>query len=69
VTDKLKTFIGKLGLWVTKLRKKPVWKQVKLELINVSYFPEAVTDKYKWITDSPQNYNIPLEEVNYINII
>jgi hypothetical protein len=47
-----------------KTRKKTVWKQVTLELISVSkitwlicspgfveYFPEAVTDKYKWITD------------------
>jgi hypothetical protein len=47
-----------------KTRKKTVWKQVTLELINVSkitwlicspgfvkYFPEAVTDKYKLIID------------------
>jgi hypothetical protein len=37
------------------------------------YFPGAVTDKYKWITDpfhadSPHNYNFSLEEGNYIDI-
>jgi hypothetical protein len=70
-----------------KTRKKTVWKQVILELISVSkitwlicspgfvkYFPEAVTDKYKWITDPfhadfPQNYDFSLEEGNYIDII
>jgi hypothetical protein len=87
VTDKLKTFTGKLGLWARKLERKQCAKQVTLELISVSkitwlicspgfckYFPEAVTDKYKWITDpfhadSPQNYDFSLEEGNYINII
>jgi hypothetical protein len=39
------------------------------------YFPEAVSDKYKWITDpfhadSPQNYEFSLEEQeNYNDII
>jgi hypothetical protein len=38
------------------------------------YFPEAVTDKYKWImdpfhADSHQNYDFSHEEENYIDII
>jgi hypothetical protein len=36
LTDKLMTFIEILGLWGTKLGKKTAWKQVTLELINVS---------------------------------
>jgi hypothetical protein len=40
----------------------------------LSYFPEAVSDKFKWIVDpfhadSPQNYYFLLEEENYIYII
>jgi hypothetical protein len=52
---------------------------IKDHLVNLQsrfckYFPAAVTDKYKWITDpfhadSPQNYDFSLEEGNYINII
>jgi hypothetical protein len=47
---------------------------VNLQSMFCKYFPEAVTDKYKWITDpchasSPQNYDFPLEDVNYIHII
>jgi hypothetical protein len=75
-TDKLKTF----GLVGQKIRKKTVWKQVALELISVSkitwlicspgfvkYFPEAVTDKYKWIkdpfhADSPRITNFLLKK-------
>jgi hypothetical protein len=85
VTDKLKTFIGKLGLWVRKLERKSVETSdigidqfIKDHLVNLQsrfckYFPEAVTDKYRWITDpfhadSPQNYNFSLEG-NYIDII
>jgi hypothetical protein len=63
-----------------------MWKLVTLELISVSkitwlicspgfvnYFPEAVSDKYKWITDpfhadSRQNYDFSLEEGHYIDI-
>jgi hypothetical protein len=41
VTDKGKTFIGKLGLWVRKLRKT-TWKQVTLELISVSEIPSLI---------------------------
>jgi hypothetical protein len=53
VTGKLKTFIGKLGLWVRKLERKQC---IKAHLVIcspgiVKYFPEAVTDKYKWIMD------------------
>jgi hypothetical protein len=54
-------------------------QSIKDRLVNLQsryckYFPEAVTDKYKWITDpfhadSPQNYNLSLEEENYIDII
>jgi hypothetical protein len=46
------------------LWRKTVWKKVTLELINISkiiwficitrfskYFPEAKSDKYKWISD------------------
>jgi hypothetical protein len=38
------------------------------------FFPEAVNDKYKWITDpydagSPQNYEFSPEEENYTDII
>jgi hypothetical protein len=47
---------------------------VNLQFRFCKYFPEAVTDKYKWITDpfhadSPQNYDFSLEEGNYIGII
>jgi hypothetical protein len=47
---------------------------VNLQSRFCKYFPEAVTDKYKWITDpfhadSHQNYNFSLEEGNYIDII
>jgi hypothetical protein len=42
--------------------------------VNALHFPEAVTDKYKWImdpfhADSPKNYDFSLEEGNYIDII
>jgi hypothetical protein len=53
---------------------------IKDHLVNLQsrfskYFPEAISDKYKWITDAfpaglPQNYNFSLEEEeNYIDII
>jgi hypothetical protein len=52
---------------------------IKDHLVNLrsrfcKYFPEGVTDKYKWImdpfhADSPQNYAFSLEEGNYIDII
>jgi hypothetical protein len=52
---------------------------IKDHLVNLQsgfckYFPEAVTDKYKWITDpfhadSPQNYYFSLEEGNYTDVI
>jgi hypothetical protein len=87
VTDKVKTFIGKLGFWVRKIEWKilnmfPCFKNfveensvqvsdtgiyqcIKDQLVNLQarfskYFQEAVSNKYKWITDSfhaesPQN--------------
>jgi hypothetical protein len=51
---------------------------IKDHLVNLQsrflYFPEAVTDKYKWVmdpfhADSPQNYDFSLEKGNYIDII
>jgi hypothetical protein len=38
------------------------------------YFPEVVSDKYKWFTDlccadSPKNYDFSIEEENCIDII
>jgi hypothetical protein len=54
-----------------------VWKQVTLNLISASkYFPKALSDKYKWMTDPfhadlPQNDDFSLqdEEEDYIDII
>jgi hypothetical protein len=68
---------------VQKTRKKTSDTQIdqciKDHLVNLQsrfckYFPEAVTDKYKWImdpfhADSPKNYGFSLEEGNYIDII
>jgi hypothetical protein len=47
---------------------------VNLQFRFCKYFPEAVTDKYKWITDpfhadSPRIYDFSLEKGNYIDII
>jgi hypothetical protein len=48
---------------------------VNLQSRFTKYFPEAVSDKYEWITDpfhadSLQNYDVSLEEEgNYIGII
>jgi hypothetical protein len=87
VTDKVKAFIGKLGLWVRKLEGNSLDEFSHLKdfveessvgtndtgtgqcikdcLVNLQsmfskYFPEAVSDKYKWImdpihVDTPQN--------------
>jgi hypothetical protein len=57
-----------------------IYQSIKDHLFNLEsrlskYFPEAVSDKYEWITDSfhvdsSQNYNFSLEEEeNYIGII
>jgi hypothetical protein len=92
VTEKVKAFVGKLGLWVRKLEAESleIFSQlkdfveensveksdtgivqcIKDHLVNLQsrfpkYFPEAVSDKYKWImdpfpADSPQNYDFSL---------
>jgi hypothetical protein len=97
----VKALIGKLGLWVRKLKGKSldmlshlndfveeksvetkdagIDQCIKDHLLNSwsrfsKYFPEAVCDKYKWITGPfyaamPQNYDFSLEEANYINIL
>jgi hypothetical protein len=47
---------------------------VNLQSGSSKYFPETVTDEYKWITDPfhadfLQNYDFSLEEGNYFDII
>ncbi|PNF14665.1 hypothetical protein B7P43_G11540 [Cryptotermes secundus] len=88
VTDKVKEFIGKLCVLVRKQQGKSldifssskyfveenIVHSVNLHSRFSKYFPEVLSDKYKWITDpvhavSPQNYDFYLEEEeNYIDI-
>jgi hypothetical protein len=77
VTDILNTFIGSESQKENSAETSGIGidQRIKDHLLHLQsrfckYFPEAVTDRYKWIMDPfPQNYDFSLEEGNYIDII
>jgi hypothetical protein len=72
--SRLKDFVEENSM---ETSKSGIDQCIKDRLVNLQsrfskYFPEAISDKYKWImdpfhVDSPQNYEFSLEEVEEEN--